>query len=266
MDSFSTDFSEKVVNMLIRRFFIGALLLAVAGFVNVSMAQGPGGGGPGGFFGGPGGGRAGGAMLLGIPEVQKELNLTDDQKEAIKKEGESVRQEIQKMREGFDPASLADMSDEERTKKFQEMRKKGEEIGAKVEEKMKTVLDAKQLERLTELQYQQQSGNALLRPEVIKKLNITDEQQEKLKKISEGARPAPGTFRNFGNMSDDDRKAMREKMQSSQKEMLAVLTDEQSEDWTKMTGKEFKFPPMGRGGRGGFGGPGGGPSAPPPAQ
>src|ERR1700722_17315893 len=107
--------------MSIRRFFIGALLLAVASYANLSMAQGP--GGPGGMFGGPGGGRAGGAMLLGIPEVQKELNLTDDQKAAIKTEGDSIRAEFQKMREGFDPSTLDSMSEEERTKKFDEMRK-----------------------------------------------------------------------------------------------------------------------------------------------
>ena len=259
--------------MLIRRFFIGALLLAVAGYTNLSMAQGPGGGGPGGpggFFGGPGGGRAGGAMLLAIPEVQKELNLTDDQKATIKTEGDSIREEIRKVFADFDPAAMADMSDEERTKKRDEIRKKMEGVTTKVEEKMKTILDAKQLERLNELRLQVEGGNALLRPEVIKKLTITDEQQEKLKKIRDAAMPAPGAFGNFRNMSDDDRKAAFEKMRTgrdkSQKEMLAVLTDEQAEDWSKMLGKEFKFPPMNPGMFRGRGGRNGGPGGPPPGQ
>ena len=93
---------------------------------------------------------------------------------------------------------------------------------------------------------------ALLRPEVIEKLKITQEQQDKIKKIQDDARP---TFRSTLNESQQDRQArfqkMRDKMSSAQKDSLAVLNDDQMLDWTNMCGKTFKFPAFPGTGRGG---------------
>ncbi len=215
-------------------------------------------------------------MLLAIPEVQTELALTDDQKEKVKTEGDSVREKMRDAFSGIDFQALRDMTDEERTKATADMRKKMEDVGKNVEEKLKTVLDAKQQERLKQLELQVQGGNALLRPEVIDKLKITTDQQEQLKKIAEAGRPQRGQRGGFDpNASDEERKAAREKFQAGRdktnKDMLAVLTDDQSLEWTEMLGKPFKFPPMQRGGFGRQGGGPGGPGGPggggtPPGQ
>ena len=72
--------------MLRRTMFAGAVAAVLLGAFVVLAQEQKGGQGRGGFggFGGPGGGLGGGnAMLLGIPEVQKELGLNDDQKGLI---------------------------------------------------------------------------------------------------------------------------------------------------------------------------------------
>ena len=76
------------------------------------------------------------------------------------------------------------------------MRKKFEEAGKGIDEKVAGILDAKQAERLHQLQLQREGAMALTRPEVIKKLDLSEEQQAKIKKIQEDARPTrPARFR-----------------------------------------------------------------------
>ena len=64
--------------MLRRNVFIAGVILVLGSIAVTASAQGPGGGMCGGMRGG-----GSSAMLLGIPEVQKELNLNDDQKKQI---------------------------------------------------------------------------------------------------------------------------------------------------------------------------------------
>ena len=179
-------------------------------------------------------------MLLGMPEVQKELNLNDDQKKDI---DTLLEDSFGKMRASFQ--GMRDLSQEEREKRMDEMRKKFEEAGKEVDEKVGKILDAKQAERLHQLQLQREGAMALSRPEVIKKLDFSEEQQAKIKKIQEDARPTGrGGFDR--NQSDEERQAarkkMREQFETAQKECFAVLSDDQMLDWTNMCGKTFKFP------------------------
>ena len=184
-------------------------------------------------------------MLLGIPEVQKDLNLSDGQKQQIDALLADARE---KARASFGPATFQDrrnLSAEEREKRFNDMRKKFEEASKGIDEKVGTLLDAKQAERLKQLQLQREGAMALSRPDVIKKLELSPEQQAKIKKIQEEARPTGRA--GFGpNQSNEDREAarkkMREQFEKTQKECFAVLSDDQMLDWTKMCGKTFKFP------------------------
>ena len=125
------------------------------------------------------------------------------------------------------------------------MRKKFEESGKEIDEKVGKILDAKQVERLHQLQLQREGAMALSRPDVIKKLNLSEEQQAKIKKIQEDARPT-GRAGFDPNQSNEDRQAafkkMREQFEKAQKDCFAVLNDDQMLDWTNMCGKTFKFP------------------------
>ncbi|MEI8373608.1 MAG: hypothetical protein WCJ35_12345 [Planctomycetota bacterium] len=227
--------------MLRRSVFIAGVILVLGSFAVTASAQGPGGG----MFGRSGGSST---MLLGIPEVQKELNLSDDQKKQVDTLLGDARE---KMRASFGQVNFQDLqnlSAEEREKRLGEMRKKIEEAGKGIDEKVGKLLESKQVERLHQLQLQREGAMALNRPDVIKKLGLSEEQQAKVKKIQEDARPKART--GFDpNQSTEDRQAamkkMREQFEKAQKECLAVLNDDQMLDWTNMCGKEFKFPERG---------------------
>ncbi len=218
-----------------------------------AAAQGPRGGGfGGGMF--RGGGSA--SMLLGIEEVQKELNLNDDQKKQI---GDLLTEAREKVRASMGQINFQDLqnlSAEEREKRFGEMRKKFEEGGKEIDEKVGKLLDAKQSERLHQLVLQREGAMALTHPDVIKKLDLSEEQQAKIKKIKEDARANAPRMAFEPNQSNEERQAafkkMREQFEKTQKECFAVLNDDQMLDWTKMCGKTFLFPQrpgFGRGNR-----------------
>ena len=74
----------------------GTVVLMIAA---IGWAQQPRGSGRGGFggFGGPGGFQASGAVLLGIPEVQKELQLSDEQRAQVAELASDVQEQPTKI-------------------------------------------------------------------------------------------------------------------------------------------------------------------------
>ncbi len=237
--------------MLQRNGLIAGMLVVLASMAVTAAAQ-PGPPGPG---GGMRFGRGSSAVLLAMPEVQKELNLNDDQTKQITT---LLRDAREKLRASFGQSNVQEMqnlSQEERQKRFDERRKMTEEVGKGIDKKIAGILDAKQAERLHQLQLQREGAMALNRPEVIKKLVLSQDQQAQIKKIQEDARPKnPPAF--DSNQPAADRQAafqkMREQFEKAQKDSLAVLNDDQMLDWTKMCGKTFLFPQrpgFGRGNR-----------------
>ncbi len=229
----------------------GLLLAAPA----LSQAQGPGGGGGGrrGGFGGGGiqGGNIGAAGLLRIEEVQKELGVTDEQKAELTKIMESMR--TAGGPGGFNREEFQKLSEEERAKKFEEVRKEGEERSKKADEAVKTLLKPEQWTRLSELRLQREGVRSWSREEVQTQLALTDEQKAKIKALTEDQGPRPGDGnRNFRDMSQEERAKFGEEMaarrEAFDKGMAEVLTPEQKETWTKLQGAEFKFPNRGFGG------------------
>jgi hypothetical protein len=224
---------------MIRRFTLVAMLLALA-IVPAASAQQRGRGG----FGGFGGAQASSAALLRIPEVRQELKLTDDQQKQVEEALGSRRGG-----QGFNREDFQNLSQEERQKRFAELREQAEKASKETDEKIAKILDESQQKRLGELRLQREGINALRRKEVAEKLGLSDEQQQKIRKIQEESRPELGNFR---NLSDDERREaftkMREQREKADKDTLAVLTDEQQSKWNEMKGKEFDFPQR-RGGR-----------------
>ena len=224
-----------------------AILLA-----STAWAQ-PGGGGPGGppgggrggpgfgmggGFGGGGfmmGGMGGGSVssqfdrLLNSASVRKEVNVSDEDRTKIREATEKVN------------AKIRAMYAEELTKAFEE------------------TLRPEQFKRLKGIALQQAGVQALNDPQLQKELKMTDEQVAKLKAIGEDS--GEKTRELFSG--DVDRETIGEKMQSiredAEKQMTALLTDDQTASLEKMMGDDFKIPPEElRGpGRGGFGGAGG---------
>ncbi|MBI5760487.1 MAG: hypothetical protein HZA46_18385 [Planctomycetales bacterium] len=223
--------------------------------------QGGGGAGFGGGFGGGGfGGPQAGPQLLGIAEVQKELSISDEQKGKL----EAVLNDLREQgRSGFNFQDFQSLKEDEREKKLAEFRKKAEELGKKATESIGKILDAKQLDRFGQLQLQREGVSAIARAEVADKLKLSKEQREKLTKIQEEGRTAQRGGGNFGQLSEEERRAQFTKMQEARDkrtaDMVAVLTADQKGSWEKMLGTKFDFPqPRGFGGGGQGGGQGGG--------
>lgn len=199
--------------------------------------------------------------LVGIPEVQKELVLSDQQKQDVGDLMAEMQKQMRSSMAGINFQELQDMSEEERQKVFADARKKSEDANNKAEQKLGKILDEKQLGRLNQLRLQREGIAAFNRPEVAKQLGLSEDQIAKIRKIQEQGRPGFGAP---GGPADQDPRDFMARMQKQrekvQADVLAALTDEQRTKWAEMKGKEFKFPQpqfgFGPGGPGGRGGPG----------
>jgi len=243
--------------MRTNRWIVIGVLMVFCFMSSVALAQGRrGGGGRGGFGGGfgfGGGGFGGGKLgLLRMEEVQKEIEIDEDQKAELDKLNEEIRGD------GGQNRNFQDLSDEERQKLFQEFQERTQ----KAEAKLGDILLPHQMDRLEQLSIQQRGTAALSDEKVAEKLELTDEQKEKLKTVQE----------EVGNtMRDEARKIFQEnqdgggggdafaKLAELRKEaetkILDVLTDGQKKTFEEMKGEPFEFPrpQFGRGGRGGGG-------------
>jgi Spy/CpxP family protein refolding chaperone len=201
----------------------------------------------------PGGGFGFGMMrmpptrLLRMAEVQKELNITDAQKPKLDDLLEELQSDAQSAMSGFDFQAIRDMSPEERNTKMSEIRAKTDELNKQSEPKIAKVLDENQMKRLKQLQIQQEGSAAFTRPEVVAKLNLTDDQKAKIKKLQDDAMAQMRSAFN-PDASQEERQAARAKMQESRaktlKDIVALLNSDQAKTWSELTGKEFKFPPF----------------------
>ncbi len=237
--------------------FLGVGLLLLVTSIAAAQDQPRGGrGGFGGGFGGGGPGGGGATLILSISEVQKELNITDEQKKKITELGEASRKEMQASFGSFNREEFDKLSDDEKAKRRTEMSKKAEDAGKKALADVAKILDEKQNERFGQLRLQRTGISALAQDDVASKLGLSGEQREEVAKIIQAGRPMG--FGGFGG-SEEERRAAFEKMQKarekSQSDLMAVLTPEQKAKWEGMLGKKFEFPNRG------FGPPGGGQGA-----
>jgi Spy/CpxP family protein refolding chaperone len=259
------------------------MLVAAATVVlaaSAALAQPPGGQGRG--FGrgfGRGGMFGGGATdpttLLTQESVQKDLELTDDQKTKVTKLADDAQQARQELFQGLNFQPGQPPSDED----MQAMQKKQDELVAQNKKKAADILMPQQQQRLDEiaLQYSLEGQGgfsitgtavALSQDDLSKKLGITDDQKKKLTDLqTEGQTKMQDLF---GGGGPPDQQEMAKLRTDFKDKAIAVLTADQKAKLEKMEGKKFDVTTIqvGRGGfgrgrgRGGPGGPGGaGPGA-----
>lgn len=218
-----------------RAHIVKLLAVAAAAMLACETAQAQPGGRRGGFFGrGFGGGSAG---LLRSEYVQDELHLTADQKSRIEKILEASRES---MRELFSGAR--DLSEEERRKRFAQLREKMQKANAEAEKKIDQVLDDGQRKRLQGIQIQLQGIRALTDNDVARAVGLGLEQKQKIEAIFESLQEK--TRELFSGGFDRERfREMREKMQKMREEadqkVMQVLTDAQKKTLEDLKGKEI---------------------------
>ncbi|MDG1872833.1 MAG: hypothetical protein P8J27_02900 [Mariniblastus sp.] len=204
---------------------------------------------------GPGAKQRGGddnpQRLLRNEDIQKELELSDDQIRSLEDMNEA--RDTDGPDRGLDRetlrAELEGLSEEERTKKMREMRTaRSEERMSKLSE----ILLPHQIQRLTQLAAQATARGGL-NGTLAEKLNITDEQKEKIQKKAE-------------ELQIEMNAKIEKLRQQMQQQLLAELSPEQQAQYKEMMGDAFTFkrPTRGQGpdgaggGRGGDRGAGGG--------
>jgi Spy/CpxP family protein refolding chaperone len=231
--------------MQIRRFVacLGGALCAALVAVPVASAQ-PGGGG----FGFARGGGSNLLALLRVEEVQKEIEVIEDQKQAIEKLEQQLRSEAPQQRVDF-----RNLSEAEREKVAAETRARTEQQAKLAKEKLGEILLPHQIERLEEISLQQRGVAALNDEAIANQLNLTAQQKQRLETVvRENAESMRERMQ--GVFQSGDRDKMREQINELRAEVeaqvLAVLTREQRERFEKMKGEEFEMPQrdFGRGG------------------
>ena len=213
----------KSYSFLLVAVFIATLVISS----DVSLAQ------RGGWFGE----RDSSIGLLQNDKVRDELELVDDQTAELEALRDELTQEMRNMWSG-----MRDLSREDRREKWEEMRADMDVRRKELEERIQGVLLPHQQKRLDQLFMQSQArrrGGTLgfdASDRLAEKLNLTDEQKEKLKKAAEDAQ------------KELEEKISRLRDKAEQK-VLSVLTPEQRKQYTDIMGDSFKFEERDRWGR-----------------
>lgn len=186
-------------------------------------------------------------VLAGTESIQKELGLNSDQAGKanalmLEHRGEFLS-EFQSS--GLDFGGLANATEEERAKKLAEFQQKVGEIGKSMRDKfapkLAAILETPQRERLAELERQAAGAHLLADAEVVKSLELSKDQQERLAKLDKEF--AGKVVKFFGTDGDREERAAQFQQLGTDwdAQALDVLNKEQKEKLAKLKGKTFDF-------------------------
>lgn len=258
-------------------------VLAVAALCMAAVAWGQPPGGPlplgpiplGGPFGWPN--PFGGVMLLAMPAVQQELQITEAQRPQLEKVLQGYQDRMQQIFETIDFQALGELSEQERVAGFEQVRQQQDRATQQAFTAVDGILDERQRQRFEQLQVQQEGAAALMREDIATRLQLTEEQREQIRRLLEPRRPGgprgagrpPGPEAPGGPFGPEgpggpfpprgiggpgplpDFEALRKEREEAEAQAIALLTKEQRAAWEELRGKPFAFPaPPGPGGPG----------------
>ena len=224
--------------MLGTALLLGIVLVAAA---QLQAAEGP--------RRGPGRGFSRGSLLglLRLEQVQKEMNLNEEQtakvKELVEKLGAEMREQYTALREI-----------EDRQERMTKMTELGDQFDDKVREQLRDVVEREQMMRLYQIRMQVRPVvDSLSNRYVVHRLELTEEQQKKVAEIAQETQAEQSElFAAMRDASDEQRaevfRKYRQLRSDADEKALAVLTAEQKEAFEKMKGKKIELE-MGRGRR-----------------
>ncbi len=191
--------------------------------------------------------------LLVVETVQENLGLNADQiqkiRDYVKISGERYREFLAKLRELFPPSRS--FPQEEFDAREQEFRAFSEDVkrkGKELQTKILAMLTPSQSERLKQIQLQAAIPTALARPEIIKALDISEEQRGKIRALCD--RMEKKQVAEWPSFHGLDPKERRQKMIEFMKEwdkvqaeatkpILDILTPQQRAKFEKLQGKRI---------------------------
>lgn len=221
-------------------------------------------GGGRGFGGGGGFGARDILSIITNEAVQKDLAVDADSVAKLKKVSDDAGADSRKEMEALPrPAGgNENLSDEERRKRGAEFMAKFAEIRSKMLAKytpqLKEILNETQFTRLKQINWQANLNGALTDPEVIKAIDLTKEQQDKIAAIGkeyDEKQRALFTRGQGGAGGGQEAQTKREELSKERTtKTTEVLNADQKAKFATLKGKEFDVSKL----RGGFGGRAGG--------
>ena len=194
-----------------QRLIVAAIATGIS--IPASYAQAQRGRGGRGGPGGPVGPVGQSGLILGLaqyPVVQKELKLTDDQKTKIRSVAELSNQRQQKLRDLMNPQGQSGQgagpggngggaprgqgnarpSAAEMAERFAAMREGQMVLDQDIEKTLASMLDRGQYGRLKQVQLQVEGISAIMRADMIEKLNLDEFQVEQIRELIDQSRQA----------------------------------------------------------------------------
>jgi len=219
-------------------------LFLAGGMLALVQAQQPGRGFGGGGFGGP-------SFLVMNESVQQDLKMTDDQITKVKEWGKEFRTKSEEIRKdkGVEAPTKGGGFKRPSPEQQEKIAAANAEISKVAYKDLGDVLKKEQVERLKQIDRQNQGINAFTDPEVLTALNLTDTQKASIKSVSADFTKDRDEInkeaRGDGGKNFDKEKFAdaQKKIQKIQKESFAkvtdLLTDDQKKTWKTLTGETF---------------------------
>ena len=162
-------------------------------------------------------------MLLRQASVREDLKLSHDEADKIDK------YTTQQWKKAQDVVKLPKA---EQDKKFGEMTKENHRF-------IDQTVTKEQRKRLQEIELQTAGLMCLGRPEIAKKLNLTDEQKKRAQGMQKEGRQEMEEFIH-ATKPEEKKEKLAELRKTSRARMLELLNDDQEKTWAQLQGKPFK--------------------------
>ena len=168
-----------------------------------------------------------GPFFVSRDKVQADLKLSDDQKHKLRETMTGYVQETMKVQQ---------LSGAERKQAMNSLRQKSYK---QLELFLKEILTPEQLKRFAELKLQYDMPMIMLQPDIVKELNITDEQRQQfmtlIQEMQKVVAPLIQASRSGGNPHEILAKVTKLRL-DCQGKIEALLSDAQKTQWKEMTG------------------------------
>lgn len=168
--------------------------------------------------------------LVYRPEVQADLQLTDTQKTQLQRPDTDERREMCRFFQGLHGVTP------------EEWAKKTNAFCDDLERKLAKVLSAPQQKRLWQIAYQQEGYFALLRPELVRDLQVNAAQQEGVEKILREFADARRTLLDRNLPKQESDRQITAAWQQSLRTAESLLTAAQQEQWLALIGPPLNLP------------------------
>jgi Spy/CpxP family protein refolding chaperone len=169
----------------------------------------------------------GGPFFVSRDKVQADLKLSDEQKHKLRETMTGYVQETMEVQK---------LSGAERKQAMQSLRQKSYK---ELDESLKEILTPEQLKRFAELKLQYDMPMIMLQPDIVKELNITDEQRQQfmtlIQEMQKVVVPLIQGARSGGNPQEILAKVTKLRL-DCQGKIEALLSDAQKTQWKEMTG------------------------------